>query len=325
LPAAVLAAVGPAGYDREAPRRARVKEMTGVALVKPSPFEYHAPDSVAEAVALLGDLGDGAKVLAGGQSLVPLLSLRLTSFDHLVDVGRIPEMRGISANGASVRVGAATIDAAVEHDADIAAKVPLLAKATPYIGHFQIRNRGTVGGSIAHADPAAELPAVALTLDAEMEAASPRGRRTIPAQEFFQGFWTSALEPDEVLASVTFPVWGGRTGFGVQEFARRHGDFAIAGAVVGVQLDDADRVSRCAIGLIGLGQTPLRAAAAEQAAVGATVEDVVAAELGIAAVAGLDEVPSDVHAPAGYRKRVGAAMVERAWRDAIEDATGGDR
>jgi carbon-monoxide dehydrogenase medium subunit len=288
--------------------------------VKPSSFEYHRPQSVGEAVDMLASLGDGAKVLAGGQSLVPLLSLRLTYFEHLVDIGRIPELRGIAVKGDTVAIGAMTVDSEVERNADVAKKVPLLAKVTPYIGHFQIRNRGTVGGSIAHADPAAEYPAAALALDAEMEAVSPRGRRTIPASSFFEGFWTSALEADELLAGITFPVWNGRSGFAVREFARRHGDFAIAGALVGVQLDDDDRVTRCAIGLISLGSTPLRAPAAEQAAVGRAVGDVVPAELGELATSELDDVPSDVHGPASYRKRVGAAMVERAWQDAIEEA-----
>jgi carbon-monoxide dehydrogenase medium subunit len=288
--------------------------------VKPSAFEYHSPQSVGEAVEMLAALGDGAKVLAGGQSLVPLLSLRLTYFEDLVDLGRIPELRGITVDGDAVTIGAMTVDAQIERSADVADKVPLLAKVTPYIGHFQIRNRGTVGGSIAHADPAAEYPAAALALDADMEAVSPRGRRTIPASSFFQGFWTSALASDEVLTSVTFPMWKGRSGFGVREFARRHGDFAIAGALVGVQLDDDDRVARCAIGLIGLGATPLRATSAERAAVGRAVDDVVPAELGHVAVFDLDEVSTDVHGSAGYRKRVGAAMVERAWQDAIEEA-----
>jgi carbon-monoxide dehydrogenase medium subunit len=290
--------------------------------VKPSAFEYHAPQSVGEAVEMLASLGDGAKVLAGGQSLVPLLSLRLTSFEHLVDLGRIPELRGIAAGDEAVTIGAMTVAAEVERNAEVARKVPLLAKVTPYIGHFQIRNRGTVGGSIAHADPAAEYPAAALALDADVEAVSPRGRRAIPASSFFQGFWTSALAADEVLTSVTFPVWNGRSGFAVREFARRHGDFAIAGALVGVQVDDDDRVARCAIGLIGLGSTPRRAGAAEQAVVGRAVGDVVASELGHLAVSDLDEVPSDVHGPAAYRKQVGAAMVERAWQDAIQEMAG---
>jgi carbon-monoxide dehydrogenase medium subunit len=291
--------------------------------VKPATFEYHAPETVDEAVGLLAGLGDDAKVLAGGQSLVPMLSLRLAYFDHLVDVGRIDELRGIRHDNGTVVIGATTVDAAVERDADIAARVPLLARATPLIGHFQIRNRGTVGGSIAHADPAGEYPAVALALDAELEAVSARGRRRIAAADFFDGFWTTALAPDELLAAVRLPMWDGRCGFAVREFARRFGDFAIAGAVVAVQVDDADRVERCAIGLLGLGPTPLRASAAEQAATGQPAADLDGDELGRLAVADLTDVASDVHGPASYRSRVGAAMVSRAWDDAIREATGG--
>jgi carbon-monoxide dehydrogenase medium subunit len=288
--------------------------------VKPSTFEYHAPETIDEAVGLLSDLGDGAKVLAGGQSLVPMLSLRLTYFDHLVDIGRIAELRGLRREPGSVVIGAATVDAALERDADLAVDVPLLARVTPLIGHFQIRNRGTVGGSIAHADPAAEYPAVALALDAEMEVASPAGRRQIPAGEFFDSFWTTAMEADELLVAIRFPQWTGRCGFAVREFARRFGDFAIAGAVVAVQVDADDRVSRCAIGLLGLGPTPLRAGAAEAAALGQG-PDVDADELGRLAMSELTDVPADVHGSAAYRSRVGAAMVSRAWREAISEAT----
>jgi carbon-monoxide dehydrogenase medium subunit len=290
--------------------------------MKPSQFEYHAPSTVDEAVALLADLDEGAKVLAGGQSLVPMISLRLAYFDHLVDIGRIDTLRGIRHENDAVVVGASTVDAAVERDAELAAKVPLLTRATPYIGHFQIRNRGTVGGSIAHADPAAEYPAVALALDAEMRAASPRGQRTIPAAEFFNGFWTTALARDELLTSVRFPVWSGRCGFAVREFARRHGDFALAGAVVAVELDADDRVARCAIGLLGLGSTPLRATVAENAALGHKA-DALTADLGALATEDLSDVPSDLHGSARYRRRVGAAMVRRAWDEAIEEAARG--
>jgi carbon-monoxide dehydrogenase medium subunit len=288
--------------------------------VKPSAFGYHAPRSVDEAVALLGELGDGAKALAGGQSLIPMLSLRLAYFDHLVDVGRIAALRGIRSEGDSVVIGATTVDARLESDPEIEASVPLLARATPLVGHFQIRNRGTVGGSIAHADPAAEYPAVALALDAEIEAVSRRGSRRIPAREFFRGFWTTALEPDELLAGVRFPVWTGRCGFAVREFARRHGDFAVAGAVIALQLDADQRVERCAISVFGLGPTPLRAAGAERAAMGQK-PDLDADELGRLAMADLTEVPSDVHGSAKYRTRVGAAMVARAWTDAMREAT----
>jgi carbon-monoxide dehydrogenase medium subunit len=290
--------------------------------MKPSSFDYHAPESIDEAVALLAELGEGAKVLAGGQSLVPMISLRLAYFDHLVDIGRIDALRGIHAEADTIVIGAATVDAAVEHDLEVAARVPLLARATPFIGHFQIRNRGTLGGSIAHADPAAEYPAIALALDAELEVVSPRGTRVIRAAAFFDGFWTTALASDELLVSVRFPSWRGRTGFAIREFARRFGDFAMAGAVVAVQLDDDNRIARCAIGLLGLGPTPLRATAAENAAIGGSA-DLSAYELGQLAVSELNEIPSDLHGSARYRRRVGAAMVARAWQEAIEEATRG--
>jgi carbon-monoxide dehydrogenase medium subunit len=326
--------------------------------VKPAPFDYHAPADAKEAVELLAGLGDDAKPLAGGQSLIPLLALRLASFGHLIDLGRVPELRGISGrdgvasdsaiSGGTVWVGACTTEAAIGRSPLVAAKVPLLSRATPLIGHFQIRNRGTLGGSLAHADPAAEYPAVALALDAVIETLSPRGQRTIPAAEFFTGIWSTALEPDELLTGVTFRARTGRAGFAVREFARRPGDFAVAGTAIAVELDpDRDggadhgngeavgpggrggpggQVRRCAIGLFGLGLTPLRASAAEAAAVGLTVgeaaTDAFARELGRAAMADLDAVPSDLHGPAAYRTRVGATLVAAAWRRAITEALG---
>jgi aerobic carbon-monoxide dehydrogenase medium subunit len=291
--------------------------------VKPAPFEYHRPGTVDEAVRLLAELGDDAKVLAGGQSLIPILALRLTAFEHLVDIGRVEGLTGIDRHDGRLRIGAGVTEAAVERSAEVAAAVPLLARATPYVGHVQIRNRGTVGGCIAHADPAGEYPAVALALDAEIEATSPRGARTIPAAELFTGLWSTTLEPDELLTAVTFPVWGGRTGVAVEELARRHGDFAIAGAAVAVGLDGDDRIERCAIGLLGLGSTPLRARAAEALVVGAAASDLDPVVVGRAALGDLTEVPSDQHGSAGYRTRVGATMVARALRSAIEEASDG--
>ena len=175
-----------------------------------------------------------------------MLAMRLAAFDHLVDIGRVDELRGIERRNGDLWIGAGTTEATVGSAAEVAANVPLLARATPLIGHFQIRNRGTLGGCIAHADPAAEYPAVALALDARMETLSPRGPRTIAASDFFTGLWSTAMAADELLVGVSFPVWSGRTGFAIEEFARRHGDFAVAGAVVGVQLDDDDRIGRCA-------------------------------------------------------------------------------
>ena len=293
--------------------------------MKPAPFTYHRPEIVAEAVGLLADLGDGAKLLAGGQSLVPMLSLRLAVFDDLIDISRLDELVGIERRDGHLWIGAGTTEAAVERSADVAAAAPLLARATPLIGHRQIRNRGTVGGSIAHADPAAEYPAVALTLDAELEAVSPRGTRTVPTADFFTGFWSTALADDELLTGVRLPVWGSpstRCGFAVREIARRHGDFAVAGAAVALEVDGDDRVVRAAVGLFGLGSVPLRASVAEAATTGQTLAEIDADEVGRAAVAVLDDVPADLHGSAAYRTRVGAVMVARAWADAATEATG---
>ena len=291
--------------------------------MKPAPFEYHAPGTAEEAVGLLAELGDEAKVLAGGQSLIPMLALRLAVFDHLVDVGRIAELQGIERRDGALWVGAGTVDSAVEASTDVASAVPLLARASPFVGHFQIRNRGTLGGSIAHADPAAEYPAVALTLDATMEVLSPSGPRTIAASDFFDGLWSTTMEHDELLTGVSFPVWTGRCGFAVEEFARRHGDFAIAGATVGVELDGDDRIRRCAVGLIGLGSQPERARAAEAEITGGPVTDVGPDEVGRLAMTELESVPADQHGSAEYRKRVGAAMVARAWTTATTEARHG--
>lgn len=290
--------------------------------MKPAPFEYHAPDTAADAAQLLAELGDAAKVLAGGQSLIPMLALRLAVFEHLVDVGRIAELSGIERRNGALWIGAATTQAAVESSAEVARAVPLLARATPLIGHFQIRNRGTLGGSIAHADPAAEYPGVALALDASMEVVSAKGRRAIAARDFFDGLWSTTMASDELLVGVSFPVWGPRSGFAVEEFARRHGDFAIAGAAIGVELD-GERIRRCAIGLFGLGSTPERAASAETALAGRSAADVQPEEIGRLAMADLDSVPSDLHGSAAFRKRVGAVMVERAWTRAVSEARRG--
>jgi aerobic carbon-monoxide dehydrogenase medium subunit len=342
--------------------------------VKPAPFDYHVPASAKEAVELLAELGDGAKLIAGGQSLIPLLALRLAAFEHLIDVSRLAELRGIHRRddigpawaddvpavagagpgigqpGRSVWIGAGTTEAAIGRSPLVAADVPLLARATPLIGHFQIRNRGTIGGSLAHADAAAEYPAVALALDAVIQTLSPRGQRSIPAAEFFTGIWSTALEPDELLTGVSFATPAGPAGFAIEEFARRPGDFAVAGAAVAIELEPEGEVDapastgrgagsagpavarpgagrpvrRCRIALFGLGPTPRRAAAAESAVRGAPAGDAAtdarARDIGRAAMADLDSVPSDLHGPAAYRTRVGAALVAAAWRRAIEEA-----
>jgi carbon-monoxide dehydrogenase medium subunit len=290
--------------------------------MKPAPFSYHRPDTLAEAVGTLAAFGDEAKVLAGGQSLVPVMALRLGRFGHIVDLGRVTALTYVRDDGGSVGVGAMTAQAAAGRDPVVAGSVPLLARAIPFIGHFQIRNRGTVGGSCAHADPAAEIPAVAVTLDAEMEVAGPERTRRIPAAEFFTSTYTTVLEPDEVLTALRFPVWPDRSGFAIREFARRRGDFALAGALCGVTLDAGGRIERAAIGLLGLGAVPVRALQAEQAITGAAPGDLDMTEIGLLAVADTDP-PDDVHATSAYRRRVGAALAARALAAAVAEAQAG--
>ncbi|HRD11003.1 MAG TPA: xanthine dehydrogenase family protein subunit M [Mycobacterium sp.] len=288
--------------------------------MKPAPFAYHRPDTVEQAAQLLAELGEDAKLIAGGQSLVPMLAMRLAFFDHLVDISRLEALQGIEVSGDWLRIGAGTTHAAVGADERVRSAVPLLTHATPLIGHFQIRNRGTLGGSIAHADPAAEYPAVAVALDAEMETLSPTGGRAIAATEFFTGVWETPLASDEILTAVRFPVWSGRRGFAVEEFARRHGDFAIAGAAVAVELDGDDRIRRCGIGLLGLGSTPRRATAAESELTGRRLGELTPEDVGELSMTGLDDVPADLSGSADYRRRVGAAIVAQAWLAATKEA-----
>ncbi|MDQ1383931.1 MAG: aerobic carbon-monoxide dehydrogenase medium subunit [Actinomycetota bacterium] len=276
--------------------------------MKPAPFEYHAPETIHEVCGLLAEHGDEAKVLAGGQSLVPMLALRLTRFEHLVDVNRVAALSGFGRENGTLVVRACTRQRVMERDAAIAAAVPLLAQATPLIGHFQIRNRGTVGGSLAHADPASEYPAVAVALGAELELASPGGAvRRLTADDFFVGTWTTAAEPDELLVAARFPVWPARSGFAIEEVARRHGDFALAG--VACAITDG----RAGIALFGVGSTPVRARDAEEA----WLAGAGAAEVAESAVRDLDP-PADVHATASTRTRIARHLVERAVTRAQE-------
>jgi aerobic carbon-monoxide dehydrogenase medium subunit len=290
--------------------------------MKPAPFEYHAPESLGDVTALLAEHGDEAKVLAGGQSLVPMLALRLTRFEHIIDLNRVAALSGVERSNGTLTIRSMTRQSAVEHDTAAGEAVPLLAEAIPLIGHFQIRNRGTVGGSIAHADPASELPAVALALDAELEVAGPNGTRRVPAADFFLGTWTTSLGEDEILSAVHFPVWPGRAGFAVEEIARRSGDFALAGVVAAVELNDAGAVQRSAISFLGMAPTPVRARAAEDALNGSSPTGTDLSEIARLAV-GDTEPTADVHASAEYRQHVGAHLVERALDRALGAARRG--
>ena len=288
--------------------------------MKPAPFQYHAANSAADAAQLLGDLGEDAKLISGGQSLAPMLAMRLVRFDHLVDISRVADLRGIDRNNGTLVVQAATPDVLVERSDVVVASVPLLTKVTPLIGHFQIRNRGTIGGSIAHADPAAEYPAVALALGAQMECLSVRGTRMIDAADYFVGIWSTSMESDELLKAIHFPVWSGRVGFGVAEFARRHGDFAIAGAVAAVELDSGNVISRCAIAMFGVSGQPERALSAESHLLGSTAGDISPEEVARLAIADVESPSDDANVPATYRMSVAASTVATAWTNALTEA-----
>ncbi len=285
--------------------------------MKPAPFEMHLPTSVSEVVALLDEHGDAAKPIAGGQSLVPMMSLRLASFEHLIDLNGVSELNQVSVHGDSLRIGAMVRQSTAEHDPQVVKSAPLVAKAIPHIGHFQIRNRGTVGGSIAHADPSSELPAVALALDATIEAVGPNGSREIAAKDFFVSTWETSLVDGEILTGVRFPIWSGKCGFVVEEVARRHGDFALVGVAAAVQVDGS-KVTKAAIALFGVGGTPVRASEAEQALIaGGATADLEA----VGKLAAMNLAPSDdVHASGDYRKSVAATIVARAIAKALKEA-----
>jgi len=264
--------------------------------VKPAPFDYLAPRTIEEA---LGALGEDARVLAGGQSLVPMMNFRLARPEMLVDVNRIPGLAYLRAGGGLLRIGALTRLATLERSPLVAGRWPLLTQAVAHVGHPQIRTRGTVGGSVAHADPAAELPAALMALDARFHARSLRGARTLAAGELFAGPYTTALADDELLVEIEVPAPAPGAGMAFAEHARTHGDFAIAGAAVVL----APGV-RCAIALLGAGPAPRRAHGAERAAVAGAPP----AEVGALAADGIDDE---------HRRALVAELVRRALTEAL--------
>jgi carbon-monoxide dehydrogenase medium subunit len=292
--------------------------------MKPPPFEYHAAGSAAEAISLLAEYGEDAKVLAGGQSLIPLLALRMSRPGHLIDVNGAGDLAGISGGDGlhsrfheGLRCGALTRHRVAERSEAIAAASPLLSEAARFIGHAAIRNRGTIGGSIAHADPAAELPAVLLALDGEVEAASARGSRRIPAAGFFLGYLTTVLAPDELVTAVHFPSWAPGTGWSFTEFSRRSGDFAIIGVAATLRLDDRGTIADARLAISGAADTAVRPVAAEAALRGQHPGDGTWAAAARDALAGLD-LPEDLHGSAAYRRHLAAALIERALRSAYQ-------
>jgi carbon-monoxide dehydrogenase medium subunit len=292
--------------------------------VKPAPVDYIAPHSLDEGLGALADAGGDAQRLAGGQSQIPLLNMRLASPKRLVDLNRVPELAYVREQDGGYAIGAMTRDSMVERHAGLAHDVPLLTEAIGYIGHAAIRNRGTIGGSIAHADPSAELPAVALALDARLTIQGPRGTRSIGASALYLGYLATTLEPDELLTEVWFPKAAPHTGHAWLEFARRHGDFALAG--IGVTLTVRDEaITEARIVATGVGGTPVRATAAETILAGSPLE-ASRTEAAMAALRRAIEPDADVHATTAYRRHLAGVLLERAlnvaYARAAESRTG---
>jgi len=279
--------------------------------MKPPPFEYNDPATVSEAVALLARYGDEAKVLAGGQSLVPLLNFRLARPERLVDINNVAELNYLRVGDGSVRIGALLRQSALERSAEAAEKVPLLREAVCLVGHAQIRNRGTVGGSVAHADPAAELPVALTALDARFRVLSERGERVLSAEELFVTHLTTALEPDELLTEIEVPVPSPGTGSAFVEFTRRHGDFALGGAAVLVRLAGDGFCEGAAIALLASAPKPVRAGEAESFLRGRRVDDDTAHQVAELAVQGITPT-GDIHGSSDYRRGLIQALVRRA-------------
>jgi aerobic carbon-monoxide dehydrogenase medium subunit len=288
--------------------------------VKPPAFDYLAPTSVDETLTILAELGDRAKLLAGGQSLVPLLNFRLVRPPHLVDLNALSGLAGISEQDGQLVIGAMTRQRAVEISGLVSRRCPLLAEAMPQIGHVQIRNRGTIGGSLAHADPAAELPAVVAALEGELVVRSVRRRRVLKPEQFFLGYLTTATEPDEVLEEIRLPVMPKRTGSAFLEVSRRHGDFALVGVAATITLDEAGVCTASALALTGVGPTPVVAREAIRSLVGVKPSPAAFEDAGHRVSAAL-RPDSDLHASSEYRQHVGGVLARRALARAYERAT----
>ena len=288
--------------------------------MKPAKFDYHSPQSRSEALELLAEHGDDAKILAGGQSLMPLMNMRLVRPGVVVDINGIADLTQITPEqDGGLSVGALTRHRQIEQSSLVRERFPLLAEAVPNIGHFQIRNRGTVGGSLAHADPAAEIPALSLTLDAEFVVAKRGSERVVNAKDFFVTHLTTVLESDEMLTQVRFPSPQQPWQWGFQEVCRRDGDFALVGAVAMLQLDASGVCQQGRITIFGAGGTPLRMSAAEGILQGSRVDADVRQQAAHAVSQALDPI-SDIHASAEYRKDVGGVMARRALEQALAAA-----
>jgi carbon-monoxide dehydrogenase medium subunit len=290
--------------------------------MKPAPFEYHAPTSLADAVTLLARLEDegcDAKILAGGQSLMPMLAMRVARPDALVDLRHVPGLDHIRLQDGRIAIGAMASKRSVELSELVREHQPLFHAATRLVGHQQIRNRGSVGGSFAHADPASEYPAVALVLDMEMVATGPEGERVIPAAEFFVTYMTTALEPGEILTEIRMPVLPTGTGWAIREITRRNGDLALAGVALTLHVDSG-RCADARIAAFGIDATAVRLSAAEETLRGAVPNTETFARAAAVAAASLADPMSCIHASADYRRHLVGTLLERALAEAAARA-----
>jgi aerobic carbon-monoxide dehydrogenase medium subunit len=288
--------------------------------MKPAPFTYAAPSTIDEAIALLRAHGDTVKLLAGGQSLMPMMNLRLARPQYIVDLNRIPDLAYLTERDGVLAVGALTRQRSLERSPTVRQDYPMLYEATTLMGHTAIRNRGTIGGSIAHADPAAELPAVLLAHGGSVQVQGPRGTRQIAAIDLFRAYLTTALEPDEILTEVRFPRYPAGTGWCFMEESRRHGDFAMVGVAVLLTLDPARQCTHVAVVLCGVGGVPLKVAAAPALLLGHPVDDARLSDVAQIAASEI-EPESDLHASTEFRRHLSAVLTRRALRKAAERAT----
>jgi CO/xanthine dehydrogenase FAD-binding subunit len=286
--------------------------------MKPASFEYHRPETLDEALAIFAELGSDAKALAGGQSLVPAMNFRLARPAVLVDLNHLAPLEYIAESpDGGLQIGAMTRQRAVERSAAVASRASLLFEAMPWIAHPQIRNRGTMGGSLAHADPAAELPAVMVALDARFVLRSRTASRTVPAQGFYTGILSTALTPDELLTEIQIPPRTARTGTAFMELARRHGDFALVGVAVALVMDERGSCSSARIVLLSVGDGPVPATTAMAALEGsAPTASRIDEAARLAAEADIDP-PSDIHASSAYRRQLARVLVRRAVTEAV--------
>jgi len=283
--------------------------------MKLPPFEYACPTSVSEAVALLAAHGGEAKALAGGQSLVPMLAFRVAAPALLVDLRKLSELRQIKITDAGVTLGAMARWSDILRDTRLAKAHPLLIAAIEHVAHYQIRNRGTAGGSLAHADPAAELPGIVVTCEADIAVVGKAGARVIAAKDFFRGPLMTALAADEIITEIRFPAWPSERRYGFCEFARRRGDFALAAAMLFYDQDAEGRAHNAHAGAVGVADVPLRLTAVEMVLEGHKIDDTIIAQAEAAASAAV-EPADDIHASGAYRKHLVGVMVERALRSA---------